>query len=451
MRKHWITWLAGLALLASCGGDSSRPEATGEGRVRAINSIPTAPSMGFFIEEILIGQMGYKNSTPIVSYDDLEYNFNFEVLLAGDNVATRVATETLKVDRDVEYSFLVSGDINAPTITLWQKPERTFSSGDTDFEAQFAHAHASLGAVDIFFLDPMTAPAVGLELATLSFGEISPPVDYQEGEFVLTVTTAGDPSDVLFVTNTLTPATLQSFIIALLEGDANDLSPISVRSYSSNGFESNIVDANTTSTIRFLHAAPGLVTSDVYTGEMLETLLLANLAERDATGDIQIESGSQTLTFTEAGNIGNVQFDNLINIVDGNHYQFYIVGPVGDPMTDLRVFFRVPDRRPIETVARFTFTYAATNHELSDFYIVPTGGDIEVLPPLFVNLTIGTQPLTADLIAGDFEMYLTVADDPTMIITGPVPLTSNLGDVIEYIAYDNVDPATADLVEIPLP
>ena len=47
-------------------------------------------------------------------------------------------------------------------------------------------------------------------------------------------------------------------------------------------------------------------------------------------------------------------------------------------------------------------------------------------------------------------MYLTVSGEKT-IIAGPVPLTIALGDVFEYLSFDNVDPAIADLVEIPLP
>ncbi|MEM7432286.1 MAG: hypothetical protein AAF351_10205 [Pseudomonadota bacterium] len=411
--------------------------------------------MTLFIEELLIGSMTYKSTTPNVTYDDLEYNFNFEVILAGDNRPTRVATETLKVDRDIEYTFLVSGNIAAPTITVWSKPERTFNSADTFFEAQFAHADASLGAVDVYFLDPATAPALGLEEATLNFGEISPLSDYTEGDFILTITTAGDPSDVLFVTDVLNPAILNSFIIGIFEGDANDLSPVAVRSFSSNGFESSIEDISTTATIRFFHAAPGLVTSDIYTDEDLMSQILANHAERDVTGDIPLDPASIPLTYTEAGNVGNILLESTVNIVQGNHYHFYVVGPIpngtGDPLADLRVFFQVPDRRPVETVAKFRLAYASTNHEITDFYIVPTGGDITELPPLFVNVGVGTQPLPANLIEGDFEMYLTVADDPTMVIAGPIPLTTALGDVIEYVIYDNADPATADIVLIPDP
>jgi len=52
---------------------------------------------------------------------------------------------------------------------------------------------------------------------------------------------------------------------------------------------------------------------------------------------------------------------------------------------------------------------------------------------------------------GNFEMYVTTANEKT-VITGPIPLDSLFGDVFEYVIYDNVlDPMTADLVSIPLP
>ena len=37
------------------------------------------------------------------------------------------------------------------------------------------------------------------------------------------------------------------------------------------------------------------------------------------------------------------------------------------------------------------------------------------------------------------------------VLAGPIAFTAALGDIIDYISYDNVDPAIADLVAIPLP
>jgi hypothetical protein len=86
-----------------------------------------------------------------------------------------------------------------------------------------------------------------------------------------------------------------------------------------------------------------------------------------------------------------------------------------------------------------------------DLYIVEAGTPLDdVLLPFFFNLMPGSLPLTTRIEQGDLELYLTVSGEKT-VIAGPVSITTALGDVLEYISYDKVDPATADLVEIPLP
>ena len=72
-------------LISACHGESSRAVATGEGMVRAINTIPTAPAYSFLIEERLAGPgaavVGYAAASGQFSFDDLEYIFNFEARL----------------------------------------------------------------------------------------------------------------------------------------------------------------------------------------------------------------------------------------------------------------------------------------------------------------------------------------------------------------------------------
>jgi hypothetical protein len=51
-------------------------------------------------------------------------------------------------------------------------------------------------------------------------------------------------------------------------------------------------------------------------------------------------------------------------------------------------------------------------------------------------------------VAGDFDIYLTLPDEKT-IISGPLPVTVALGDVVEILFYDAVDPAIIDMRIIP--
>ena len=149
----------GTLLLAACTSDSSLPEATGKGSVRAINAIPGSPEVGFLIEERPLGGVRYANSTAPTSYDDLSYNFHFEISYPGEFVFTRVATETVKVEADGDHILMITGDINAPDVTVFNDIVREFGDTDTVFEVRFLHAAATLGDVDVYLSRPMSCRA----------------------------------------------------------------------------------------------------------------------------------------------------------------------------------------------------------------------------------------------------------------------------------------------------
>ena len=75
--------LAATICLGACDSGSGFPEATGKGRVSAINAIVGSPNINFLIEERSIGNVPYQAASPVASYDDLSYRFNFDISVAG--------------------------------------------------------------------------------------------------------------------------------------------------------------------------------------------------------------------------------------------------------------------------------------------------------------------------------------------------------------------------------
>ena len=168
---------AAVLMLAACDTESTLPEATGKGTIRAINAMPTSPEFRLLIEERSLDTVAYRSASSPARYDDLEYTFNIEIPFAGESSVRRVASQFIDVQADKDYTLLVSGAVAAPTITLWENDERIFDEGSTVFQGYFAHAAASLGTVDYYFAAPGVAPVLGEQVATLSFGEIAAPVD----------------------------------------------------------------------------------------------------------------------------------------------------------------------------------------------------------------------------------------------------------------------------------
>jgi len=121
------------AILGGCA-ETALPEATGKGTINMINAMPASPSVGFLIEERVLGSVGYKVAHGPQPFDDLTYNFNFEYLVLGGTGPIRTATVLLDVVADNEHTFVLTGSVTAPDVTVWERPQRVWDGAETVFE-----------------------------------------------------------------------------------------------------------------------------------------------------------------------------------------------------------------------------------------------------------------------------------------------------------------------------
>ncbi|MDH3614487.1 MAG: DUF4397 domain-containing protein [Gammaproteobacteria bacterium] len=467
--KHFLYLAVCVALvsLGACSNESALPVAKGEASVRAINAIPASPAFSFLIEERFIGAVEYKSSSNPSRYDDLDYTFNFDVVLAGGLVRTRVASEFLDVEADKDYTFIISGSIAAPVITLWEGDERTWDGAETVFEARFGHTAASVGNIDVYFADAAIPPALGSEQGTLAFGEFIPAAEFEAGDYVLTITSTGDPADVLFKSDSITLEERAVVMINVFDSDANDLSPLAVRLFNTvNGGTAALADVNFPPTARFFHASLDYDTVDIYIDDPLTTPLVADHAFRDVTNDLEVPAGALPLTYTTAGNIGSILIDTDRIATAGTRIHYYVVeNSAGvDVLVD-----HFPDRRSVETLVKISIINTAAIGTAVDIYVVPPGTGIDDVTPLLGGVPVGLDPVNFTLVEVDFEdesiifngnqfrdlaagieVYVTPLGEKTLL-AGPVPLDVALGDVLEAIIYETIDPTVVDLVIAPVP
>lgn len=445
--SYCAAMIAGMALIG-CSPETSRPEVSGKGTVRAINAIPGSPQILFRIEERQISGVDYKGVSATQQWDDLEYTFNFDVTLSQDSAPTRVASQPLDVVKDKDYTLLVSGSLTAPAITIWERNIRTFEEAASVFEASFAHAAASLGPLDVYFAAADIAPAPGAAVGTIAFGEIMPAVEYAQGDYVLTYTTAGDHTNVIFTSAEYAPVLASSTIISIFDGDENDLAPVAVRRFASAGGSARLADANLPPRLRFINASLALGPADVYSGEMLETLLVENLGYGQVSASVDALVGANTLTFTTPMNTNVILFEDEIALEAGSQADYFLLGEA-DNFVGRGI---VPDRRSIVTLARISILHAAVNHPAVDIYVLEDGATLADSTPAFFTVPAGNPPLPLTLAAGSYDVYVTSDDDAQTIIAGPFDLDVSLGDVVDLIVLDNAaDTAVADIVTIPQP
>lgn len=440
-----LALIPALFALQACTGESSLPSPTGEGTFRAVNAIPASPGIGFLIEERQIENVQFRNASPSQRFDDFEYDFNFEISILGESQRRRIATVTQKIDADRDYTFVLTGDVLSPTVSVWEADERTFDESETVFDVRFAHVAESLGTVDVYLDPPGTAPVLGGKRGTLSFGDVLDAIEFEEGDYVLTYTAPDDPNTLLYQTGEVAYAARNSQIIPIFDGNELDTSPYNVRRISLQSGVAFLPDTLTTPTVRIFQASISLPPSDVYDDEMLTNLVLPDHRFGDITGDIPIPVGATSYTYTAVGNPGAIQFEGDIDAVAGTRSNLIVIGD-GDTRSAVTY---VRDRQSISTQVRLNLYHAALNSNLLDLYVVESGTSIDdVNRTLDLVYSLITPVLSFE--AGSYDIYAAVQGEKT-VVAGPLSIDAVLGDSFELLLLDTVDPNVAEIRLIPPP
>lgn len=448
LMRNTFAVLAVIATLAlgACGKESSFPEATGKGNIRAINAIASSSEVSFLIEERSLGGINFREASSLTPYDDLEYTFNFEVVYAGDNSVTRIASQFIDVVADTDYTLVLTGTVANASIVLWEQPERVFTGSETVFATRFAHTSDSLGSADYYFAPPGVAPVLGEAVGTLSFGDVLTDIDFEAGDYVLTVTSNGDPTDVLFVSDTSTFVAATQYTISMFDGGANTFAPFIAHTFASGAVVASgtLSDVNYPATAEFVNGSLELGTVDIYDDDMQTSLIVDDLPHMGISAELNLASGENQFGFTPADSNNPVLIDQTLSVFPGVRTRL-----VGLGLSDsLRAVTYVPDRRPVETQAKLQVFSAANTFGFLQMFIIEADAVLENQLPVLSTLVAGSSPQTVALQAGSYDVYIREFDS-TEILAGPVRLDVALGDVVGTILYDTVDPAVVEVQILP--
>jgi hypothetical protein len=311
-----------------------------------------------------------------------------------------------------------------------------------------ANLAESLGSIDIYLADVVIPPALGGQIATLAFGEIAAPVDLEAGEYVMTVTPAGDDSTILFASDAVTIAAQSQFMMTVFDGDENDLTPVAVRLFNlSSGGSGALADSRFPPTMRFIHGAMNFGNADIYIDDPLTVPVVTDHAFKDITPFIDVTPGTLPVTYTPPGSTGTTLVDVDEPVFAGTRTDFFVLTDADG--IDIKVS-NLSDRRSIQTRARLSFMNTAGGRPGVDIYIVPGGELIDEVFPLIPGYPIGFPPVQIPIFPGTYDVYITDAGEK-VVLSGPNTLDLDFGDVVETIIYENVDPTVVDFATIPPP
>lgn len=432
---------AGL-LLGGCT-ETQRESATGKGSIRGVHAMSTAPEVNFLIEERSLGQLSYRGMTGVQAFDDLTYNFNFDTRFPGDAEIRRLDSVSVDVMPETDYVLALTGTVDTPSIVVWETPERAWEGGETVFEASAGHLAATAGDVDVYLAPPGTAPAAAQARGTLSFGEKLPPFEAESGDWVFTVTAAGDPADVLFRSNTQDIAEMTSVLFTMQDSGPSITSRLSVQRVTRDGALSQLADSRFPPTRRFFHAASGTTDLDVVVDDDFAAPIVSGLVFGTTSADVAVPAGESNYSFTQAGNPGAILHEEEDTAPANSRATAFIAGPPGD--LDLVSF--IDDRRPVSGLAKIRLTLLSANFEEADIYLLESGTDIADASPGFSSMETLDSTGYLQVAPGSYDVTVTVAGEKT-VAAGPLTLDVVSGDTAEFAIIDTADPNVLDIVGV---
>ena len=446
MIRRLLVLVATLTVIAAVSGcaESSREAATGKGSIRGINAIVTAPPISFLIEERALGVVDFKGNSGFNTFDDLSYDFNFDLLRPGIVEPDRLASLLIDVIADIEYSVVLTGTIANPSSFFWEDPIQEWSGTETVFEIVFAHLAPSMGELDFYFAAPGTVPVPGQAAGSLTNGARLAILEFEEAPYELILTPKDDPATIVFQSAQLSTVAQSRATIAVFDADPTVNGNVGVSFIAEAGGSSVLSDVNFPPQTRTMHAAFGTENFDGYFNSDFANMIYADIGFQELSPYADAPNGLTLVTLTPVGNSGAVIHEAELNIAPGTKSNIVLVGEPGS----LLFAFLPNNGRPLETFPTLRILNASVSTELLDVYLLPPGTSIEdTLIPQIRGLPTFADTGFSGTSTGMLELTITLVGEKTPIAP-PVILDLANGDTVDTVIVDTVNPGMVELLII---
>ena len=444
--------LAILTLTLVACPNSNHETVTGKGSIRAINAAPDIGVVSFLIEEAPLGSLDFKEISGTTNFDNLQYEFNFDILLPGDVETTRLTTQSLQVRTDQEYTFVLAGTFASPELFLWEQFGRDWdieiadaAAGDTVIsvlEISFGHVAPNLGTVDAYLEAPGTSPEFATPYGTLGYGDFIPAAEIPAGTYQLILTEQENPSNILFASNPFLLSAAVSDLITIMDDGGTSTADVSIR-LMGQGVGAEITSLDSHAEFRAVHAAFGTDEVDVFVGDDFTNAIAAGLPFGGTSVVAELDLGSTDFNITPAGNLGAFLEQRQITISQGALHTMFLVGLPGD-MTSLVV---TDDQRRLANFAKLRITQGAVRFALTDIYLLPAGSDIGLVSPNVTSLLFGQNSGYLSVSPNEYDLTFTLPGSKT-VIGGPYRLQLEGSGIYSVVMVDSPDITTADIIQL---
>ena len=438
--RHLKFFAVLLAAIAVIGCDQGH-KAPAKTRVHVVNAAPHFATL-FYQREQPLGQspdsLAFKAVTAF-DYDADTYDFFVYERRVATNELLHTWTWVKELVADKQYTFVlaeVAGEVSPQTVEYSPK---FANSNDTQFAV--VHAGETLPAMDVYIQPTGTGIGGATPRGTVSFlGQIAAKT-IASGEYEITLTAAGDPSNVLFAGSAVTLAAGVTNVFAIADEAGTGTAAISIITAQDNSFV--LYSANATSGVRALNLADDGAARDVAINHEYSPPILPAVPYGTLTSYVNVPvNPSLPITVTPVGNPGVLEFDGQLSAPAGALSTVLFAGPAGT-LTQQIV---TDDRRRIRDEAKLRFLNGANQFTtVTEMVLLPPGTtDQTTVAP---TVTLGAPAMTDYLYAKPGEYDLLLRETSTNVVrAGPIHVNLVSGGIYGILALNGPDSATASVV-----
>jgi hypothetical protein len=435
-----------LRLVASCGLACAVLVLAGceEGRqpppkvlVRVANVAPGFADLTFRREQDVqnAATMSFKTTDEFI-YDLDTYDFFVTDRTLSPDTPNRQWSFSPELVADRGYLFVlteVGTDVQPVVIELPTAPPT---------DAQFVALHAAGGqpAMDLYLERPGVGIAGATPRGSFNVQQQIPVTPVQSGEYELTLTAAGDPSNVLLTSQSISfPAASTGTFIVVPEG-GQGTAEISVM-FLIAGTGTILYSIDSTTELRVINGATDRVPRDFAVDSQFTPPLFSAIPFGEPTAYAAVPLRSDLkVNVTPVGNPGVLELDQVYVGVATQRASLMFTGPAGT----LTSITAADDGRRLHTEAKMRFANLASQFVAVDLVMTSPGVDPNLVQSLTSLLAPGLSAYVP-LPPGNYDLYLRQFAGLT-ILSGPTPISISAGGIYGVLAVDGPDTATAGVV-----
>jgi hypothetical protein len=281
-------------------------------------------------------------------------------------------------------------------------------------------------------------------LGPVGFKSAVAPVVYPAGTYQIRVALESDPLVAIYDSGPLPLPAGLDFMITMVNNTATGAAPISLI-FEDDSIRNEFLDFNTPAVLRFVNAIPDAPALDLLIDEVLLPDF-TGLEFTDVSPYVDLDLDPALAPETYNLKVIDSPAPGMVEVIAADPaVQFGVANTVmatglfaNVPLQEIQI---PDDIRPVATEAKLRVVNASNIAGTFDLYVEAPGTVIG--PELFrARLPFQTPqtptPNYLSLAAGDYEITITVAGDPTQVINDTMPVAVVNGGIYTAIAIDSI-------------